>query len=403
MKKSIAIWSILLAMVLTLLAPAAFAEEEPAWSAAYREFVLNDGFLSSEDLYGSLSDYSFVKFGLYDLNRDGIFELIAHSGTGKVKYIYTFEDNMLKRIGSLAYELPCRYLPDSQYPGLFNFGGDTGMYSSTYVIMENGILQETEIYGVLYRMNDTTRYPQTDDEALYQTAISVCEQEEGEELSVYTIEEIRSMGWESFIAQYLTAPVILEQPTAAADENSDTIEIAVDAEGDDLAYAWEYSDDDGVQWIPADCEEPVISIPKAEAVEGRLYRCAVFNAAGRRYSEPVKITSDMLGSAESPEPEQEPEGSAAEEPAPAKRFPAWIVLAAGVLALLALILLLLLPRVRRRKNALPEAEISAQLKETPAAPQAQAQTGPKFCPRCGARTVGGEVFCTKCGHLFPKR
>ena len=172
--------------------------------------------------------------------------------------------------------------------------------------------------------------------------------------------------------------------------------MSVHCYGPDLEYAWEYSDDDGANWVPADCDLPVISIPKAEASEGRLYRCAVMNSAGQTYSKPVKLTAEMLDSAKAPEPE----GSAAEETAPTGRFPAWIVLAAGVLALLALILLLLLPRLRRGKHALPEAEVSTQLKETPAPAQTQTRPGPKFCPRCGARTVGGEVFCTKCGAAF---
>ena len=198
---------------------------------------------------------------------------------------------------------------------------------------------------------------------------------------------------------YVPEPQIVSEPEETVESEDDAVSMSVHCYGPDLEYAWEYSDDDGANWVPADCALPVISIPKAEASEGRLYRCAVMNSAGQTYSKPVKLTAALLDSVEAPEPE----GSAAEETAPTGRFPAWLVLVAGALALLALILLLLLPRLRRGKHALPEAEITAQVKEAPAAPQAQARTGPKFCPRCGARTVGGEVFCTKCGHPFQKR
>ena len=114
MKKRIAVWSVLLALSLSLFAPAAFAEEEPAWSAAYREFILNKGFASSGQEFGyeavgGMPNYEYVKFGLYDLGSDGVPELIAYRGAnsraGMVKYVYAFEDGAVRFLDHFgAYE-----------------------------------------------------------------------------------------------------------------------------------------------------------------------------------------------------------------------------------------------------------------------------------------------------------
>lgn len=390
MKKIMVMMFVLIGVAMTVFTLPAAAEQS-SWSTAYREFVLNDGFKTTEETYDSTDDYAWVKFGLYDLDRDGVFEMVAHSGTGKMKYVYTFENNSVKCLGQLIYERPCRYLPDSPYTGLFNFGGDTGMYSSTYVTMENGSCHVEDIYGVLYRMNDTTHYQETSDEELYQIAIGVCEESQGEELSVYTIEEINSMGWEAFIGKYLSAPEIKAQPDASADDNGEDVEISIEASGTNLSYEWEYSDDNGSQWTPTDDAEPVLTISKDDAVEGRLYRCTVTNEAGSATSDPIKIPAELSASSEVSEPNEESVGLD-------KQAILWIAAAAAFVFLLLLLFLILWSRGKKRSKS---EKMDSNLK-TDELLRVQPKSGSKFCGRCGTPRKGDEAFCTNCGNPLTK-
>ena len=155
MKKRIAVWSVLLALVLSLLAPA-FAEEESAWSAAYREFILNKGFASSGQEFGyeavgGMPNYEYVKFGLYDLGSDGVPELIAYRGAnsraGMVKYVYAFEDGAVRFLDSFgAYEGNVLYAPGSVYGGLFDRWMQSGYGDVHYITYEDGQFEQNVVY-----------------------------------------------------------------------------------------------------------------------------------------------------------------------------------------------------------------------------------------------------------------
>lgn len=208
-------------------APPQPAAETADWSAAYREFVLNGGFLSSGQEYGGKllgeagQSYDNVRFALYDLDRSGVPELLAQKG-GMIRlemcqYVYTFEDGAVRFLGRVgAYEDGYALAPDSEYHGLFNIWMQMGCGDCSYVTVENGELQVTKVYSFEPNTNgsDPTNnflFTQvTEDDTLCQLAMKVYapyhssmgSHENENRLPMYTIDEISGMGWDAFAGDF---------------------------------------------------------------------------------------------------------------------------------------------------------------------------------------------------------
>ena len=104
----------------------------PAWSAAYREIVLQKVFLSSGDPdrgYGDLENGpAVITFALHDLNGDGIPELLIFNGFNgrdlRANYVFSFDGT------NVVY---CGFAPADCYgvqgvPGLFSRVTSSGFY-----------------------------------------------------------------------------------------------------------------------------------------------------------------------------------------------------------------------------------------------------------------------------------
>lgn len=231
MKKRISVIFVLLSMVMAMISLPVFAAEQPAWSEIYRHFVLDAGFMESGKAFGYTESgtppetyYDHVRFGLHDLNGDGIPELIAYRGAvargEQAKYVYTFSNDQLEFLGNFgAYEGDCLYVPSSSYTGLFDEWMQMGTGAADYITYEDGQYQEITVYEwhlLDERYADSRQYEQkTSDGALYQTARNVIQayNDAGYNaqnsnypyvLPVYTVSEIDSMGWEAFIDEFET-------------------------------------------------------------------------------------------------------------------------------------------------------------------------------------------------------
>ena len=195
---------------------------------------------------------------------------------------------------------------------------------------------------------------------------------------------------QDFILDYMPAPRVISQPEPEYEEDDDSVRFSARCYGQKLSYEWEYSDDGGTQWIPADCAEPVLEIRKADAVEGRLYRCAVFNDAGRVVTEPVGFPAAMMAAQ-----------TAAPESGAAGAGPNLIWIAAAAAAALLLLLALLFVLRRRRKANMQGKDLTVTSARKPPEPAgAPGAAGPKFCPRCGTPRKNDQAFCSRCGHSF---
>lgn len=190
------------------------APQEPAaaapvdWSGIYRDFLLGGGYLASGQAY----DDGNPRFGLYDLDQNGIPELLATRGAlamvDNTQYVYTIENNAVRFLGTAGmYETGFEYVYDARYPGLFNTWVHTGSGGVSYLTLVNGVYQETQVLEYHDGMEFT--YTQlTDDDALYQFARAFyhgygeIDPAAGDHLPMYPIPDIQSMGWDAFAGAF---------------------------------------------------------------------------------------------------------------------------------------------------------------------------------------------------------
>ena len=174
------------------------------WSDAYRAYVFEQNVVYEDYGPSVIDEKTFVidnlqyykgsyyepRFGLYDLDRDGIPELIIFNGSsamaGATDYVFTFTQGQVRYTGKVGFRGCELYaVDDAAYPGLFCSDGNNGIVRTIYYILQNGVINATE----LSRPGGSTWA-----------------------LPFYTIDEIRAMGWEEFVR------LALSGKTAAASD-----------------------------------------------------------------------------------------------------------------------------------------------------------------------------------------
>ena len=201
------------------------------WSEAYRNFVLNQDVvyedygsqlfggktftLGSQRYYQDM--YTFPKFSLHDMDADGVPELIAFNGATalaeKLDYVYTCRDNSILYLGTVGFrgcELFC--YDGAAFPGLFCSEGNNGVYRTEYYTIGNDRIV-TEHVRDFSRQDNGEEYSVqiTADNALYALSVSGGERT----LVFYTTDEIRAMGWESFVETVLPGVTVPAQEPQA--------------------------------------------------------------------------------------------------------------------------------------------------------------------------------------------
>lgn len=191
------------------------------WSEAFYSFTLGGGFWNSGQLYYHTTAYDAVRFGLHDLDGDGVPELIAYNNcdfmAGMMDYIYAYQNGKVTYLGEAGFRgYNFVYAPGSGYPGLFFQSGNAGGYPGYYYTVQNGQLKEE---FVLYSSDSMsadhmilTETQKTSDDTLYglfsgyfDGAVSGKIKAGLAELSMLTIDEIRAKGWDNFVAQSMAS------------------------------------------------------------------------------------------------------------------------------------------------------------------------------------------------------
>lgn len=179
------------------------------WSQAYQDFVINEKFLTIVVGYNSPSRWG-NEVGnhviLYDMDVDSVPELLIYNGydnrhDGRY-YAYTYADGQVTYIGLMDGFFGIKYNPNSRLTGIWSYwtlaGADPDDYS--YYWKEGNHLQRELVYS--QEFNSTYKKQLTSDKELYNEFVSV---------DYYTlpspyeisISEIRSVGWDAFIARAL--------------------------------------------------------------------------------------------------------------------------------------------------------------------------------------------------------
>ena len=183
----------------------------PSWQDVYASFILNEGY---KRWHGPTQNDAFVlngpavsiEFGLCDMDRNGIPELIATNGdssmAGKTNLVFTFANNQLQYLGTAGFrEAVLVAINSTVYSGLFCQDGNMGYYQTYYYYPSGGKIVSVAVRESDYNGADgeTVENPEpkqlTNDNALYQASLT----DEYWSLKQYSVDQIRQMGFNAFL------------------------------------------------------------------------------------------------------------------------------------------------------------------------------------------------------------
>ncbi len=199
-------------MVFSLI-PIVQVQADSDWSSQYESFVLNQEYLQSGLNFNS-DAYTQPRFGLFDLDQNGVPELFAYNGgpslAASTDYVFTYESWGVNYIGNVGYRgCELYYYEGSTYSGLFCSDGNNGVLRTTYYELRDGNITSRDIQEIGANLDSTQRI-----------------------LPFFTIDEIRNMGWDAFVQETIgtiktnepensastsSAPYV---PTVTASDNS---------------------------------------------------------------------------------------------------------------------------------------------------------------------------------------
>ena len=201
--------------------------DDTSWKQLYYDYILGDGYLKTyhpaddaftdsyyTDAFGCdyyLNEYWEVWFALFDMDRNGVPELIAYSGygdgAGGAAYAFTVENGVMKYLDMVGTREASLFCYNSEaYPGIFEVGGHGGTYYTGYAYLENGQIKGCMVEEHNGFYDDSENWVEsnsvlTDDAGLRELYLSGEKHGIGE----CTVEEIRNMGWDNFL---LTADML---------------------------------------------------------------------------------------------------------------------------------------------------------------------------------------------------
>ena len=181
--------SCLLAVLMVCsLIPIGQAQADSDWSSQFESFVMNQEYLQSGLSFNS-DAYIQPRFSLYDLDQNGEPELIAFNGgpslAASTDYVFTHEAWGANYIGNIGYRgCELYYYEGSAYPGLFCSDGNNGVVRTTYYELRDGSIVSQDLQEIGADVDGTQRI-----------------------LPFFTLDEIRSMGWNAFLEATFGMPV----------------------------------------------------------------------------------------------------------------------------------------------------------------------------------------------------
>ena len=214
MKRSIRY--VMLAFVLLALIPAAVSVSEGVtWQDAYRDFVFNQDYLKSGNIYRRPDvDYSYeeIRFALHDMNHDGMPELLTtnsdYTHAEAETYVYALREGKVKSIGDWGMGSidSLWYYPESaEYSAIFSGYGQMGIGIIIYYTVDQDTLKRVDVASVDFGGRTVQYVPLTHDDSLLELYRSHGETSEimnGTPLTTVTDSDLRAMGWDAFLALY---------------------------------------------------------------------------------------------------------------------------------------------------------------------------------------------------------
>lgn len=191
----------------------------PSWSRAYYDYLFagdyTEYFISGDNLSASGNDPQGSRFGLKDMNRDGIPELLIAdpwgSGTYGHGYIFTYKNGTVKYAGwsdSYGGQWNPHMTSDKNYPGIYTYMWNRGEYSASNEMVFHILYTEfdgtgTTVVDVCSDKTTSGKYGRlTDDVDLYYAVIN----SESVDYNLTYLPNIsvdfETDEWEDFIVRY---------------------------------------------------------------------------------------------------------------------------------------------------------------------------------------------------------
>ena len=200
--------------------PPVSAAAADAWDKVYQFFVLNqfavggdyDSGVSGEKNFAVngvpffRGPYAEPKFSLYDMDDNGVPELIIYNGASALAagldHVFTCENGQILYLGKIGFRGCKLYCCEgSSLPGLFCTDGNNGVFRTEHYALQNGSIVSEELIAAPDGTPDALRF--------------------------FTVDEIRAMGWDSFLEAVSTRdPMQIPQSAPAPVQRT---EIAMDA------------------------------------------------------------------------------------------------------------------------------------------------------------------------------
>jgi len=208
-----------LVFVLQMLLTPAGAEQKESWQTAYYDFIMQDGYLRSGEKFAQNNGrdpYEPPYFTLYDMNLDGVPELLVSNGdythaSGRT-YVFAFQNNRVEKPEDTSVTLDSygnlRCLPGNpEYPGIFSGDGGMGYYYYYYASFDHKILHDEYLAEVTYYgpddpytwLDEPIYHRKTKDTALYELFRKEWDNMTG--LRFFRKSEIEAMSWEAFVKE----------------------------------------------------------------------------------------------------------------------------------------------------------------------------------------------------------
>ena len=215
------------------------ADASAGWSDAYKDFLLNEKFMDSDEYVffagDAYIDIDSINIGMKDISGDGVPELFMssqHDNSSLITdYVFTVENGEVRYLGDAGRDGGLHIDVAGTYPGVFSFTPDWGYCYCNYYVVRDKKLEFEPVFFITddadglqyYNIDNKTDYNYddayetgdsewitgqnwyfkvTDDLALYECAKRAVGGESHTPLKTFHLSEIRSMGWDAFAASF---------------------------------------------------------------------------------------------------------------------------------------------------------------------------------------------------------
>ncbi len=193
------------------------------WSDAYNDFILGGKYKNwkGPDSFDNIWEEpdNPPKFGLYDIDRNGIPELLAGGNEAMASncyHVFTFVNGMVQFCGNAGFESSDLFvIPDCEYVGVFCHDGKQDIYTTVYYELVDARIAEHPVrewqHQWIPKGEDYINTPGdpirlTGDERLFQATFA----HHVSKLLQYTKVQIQRMGWENFLSGPFFTDVYVE-------------------------------------------------------------------------------------------------------------------------------------------------------------------------------------------------